>query len=53
MRATLENLAKGNTAGFHYGTLEALVKRGLAEAYRGSMGTEYRITEAGLKALES
>jgi len=47
MLATLRNLVVGNTAGFHFGTLKALVKRGLAETYQGKYGTEYRATEKG------
>lgn len=47
MLDTLRRLADGGTCGFHYGTLKALVGRGLAETYISKYGTEYKISDAG------
>jgi len=50
MLSTLRRLAQGATesqTGWHFGTLKALVTRGLAETYRSESRTEYRITPAG------
>ena len=53
MLNTLKKLATGDGCGYHFGTLKALVKRGLAESVSrhdcfGHYGIEYRITDAGL-----
>lgn len=47
LQCTLLRLADGRTTGFHFGSLKALVKRGLAQTRRGVHGTEYIITDSG------
>ncbi len=49
LQGTLLRLADGRTSGFHFGSLKALVARGLAATRRGEHGTEYVITDTGRK----
>ena len=56
MAGTLRKLANGDGTGYHFGTLKALVKRGLTECVPshdcyGYYGLQYRITESGLKIV--
>jgi hypothetical protein len=54
--ATLQRLATDDTtvqAGWHFGSLKALVSRGLAETFKSTQGTEYRVTDFGRKVARS
>lgn len=55
---TLGHLSQAATnepggSGFHFGSLKALVDRGLAETFISYYGTEYRITQLGRFTLKS
>jgi len=58
MLGNLKRVYDGEGCGFHYGTIHALVKRGLIEEYRswdcyGHFGLNYRVTPAGQNEIES
>ena len=51
LAGTLVRLSSGSQVGYHFGSLKALVARGLATTRRGALGTEYVITDAGKIAV--